>query len=113
MFCPPNGLSGNDDYEQMSAWLTFCSIGFYPVCPGSGEYVVGSPLFSKITLNLQEPFNRKVLIKAPGVNKGMEYIKSLMMDGKPIKKPFIKHTDLVSSSELVFGMSETPTNWGK
>ncbi len=109
----PNGLSGNDDCGQMSAWLIFSSMGFYPVCPGSGEYVIGSPMFSKITLNLPAPYNKKVTISAPGVAKGMKYIKSLRMDGKPITKPFIRHDDLVKCDELVFEMSETPCDWGK
>ena len=109
----PDGLSGNDDCGQMSAWLVFSSMGFYPVCPGSGEYVVGSPLFSKITLNLPAPYNKKIRIKAPGVDEGKKYIKSLTMDGKPVTKPFIKHSDLVSCNELVFEMSDLTTDWGK
>ena len=109
----PDGLSGNDDCGQMSAWLIFSSMGFYPVCPGSGEYVVGSPLFSKIVLNLPAPYNKKVTIVANGVDEGKKYIKLLTMDGKSITKPFISHADLVSCDELVFEMSSTPTDWGK
>lgn len=109
----PNGLSGNDDCGQMSAWLIFSSMGFYPVCPGSGEYVIGSPMFSKITLSLPAPYNKKITILAPGVEKGAKYIKSLKMDGKPITKPFIRHSDLVTCDELVFEMSFVPTDWGK
>lgn len=109
----PDGLSGNDDCGQMSAWLIFSSMGFYPVCPGSGEYVIGSPLFSKITLNLPSPYNKKITISASGVKEGKKYIKSLKLDGKPITKPFISHADLVSCNELVFEMSFTPTDWGK
>ena len=109
----PDGLSGNDDCGQMSAWLTFSSIGFYPVCPGSGEYVVGSPMFSKTELNLPAPYNKKVTILAEGVDEGKKYIKSLAIDGKAISKPFIKHEDLVRCNEIVFEMSATPTDWGK
>lgn len=109
----PDGLSGNDDCGQMSAWLIFSSMGFYPVCPSSGEYVVGSPLFSKIALDLPSPYNKKITIKAPGVEDGKRYIKSLKIDGQLITKPFIKHVDLVSCNELVFEMSATPTDWGK
>ena len=109
----PDGLSGNDDCGQMSAWLLFSSMGFYPVCPGSGEYVIGSPLFSKIELNLPAPYNNKITIHASGVEQGQKYIESLKMDGKPIVKPFISHADLVSCKELVFEMSSTPTDWGK
>ena len=109
----PDGLSGNDDCGQMSAWLTFSSIGFYPVCPGSSEYVVGSPMFSKTELNLPAPYNKKVTISAEGVDEGKKYIKSLTIDGKSILKPFIKHEDLVTCNEIVFEMSATPTDWGK
>jgi predicted alpha-1,2-mannosidase len=109
----PDGLSGNDDCGQMSAWLLFSSMGFYPVCPGSGEYVIGSPLFSKIELNLPAPYNNKITIHASGVEQGKKYIESLTMDGKPILKPFISHADLVSCKKLVFEMSSTPTDWGK
>ncbi|MDN5210809.1 GH92 family glycosyl hydrolase [Fulvivirgaceae bacterium BMA12] len=109
----PDGLSGNDDCGQMSAWLIFSSMGFYPVCPGSGEYVIGSPLYSKIVLNLPEPYHKKVIISAKGVDEGKKYIKSLTLDGKPITKPFISHADIVSCDELVFEMSATPTDWGR
>ncbi len=109
----PNGLSGNDDCGQMSAWLTFSSIGFYPVCPGSGEYVVGSPMFSKTELNLPAPYNKKIVIMAEGVDEGKKYIKSLKIDGRPILKPFIKHEDLVKCDEIVFEMAAIPTEWGK
>lgn len=109
----PDGLSGNDDCGQMSAWLVFSSMGFYPVCPGSGEYVIGSPLFPKITLNLPAPYNKKVTILANGVKDGKKYIKSLKIDGRPVLKPFISHNDLTTCDELVFEMSDSPTEWGK
>ncbi len=109
----PDGLSGNDDCGQMSAWLIFSSMGFYPVAPGSGQYAIGSPLFSKITLDLPAPYNKKITITADGVAEGKKYIKSLTMNGKPISKPFINHADLVACDNLVFEMSDTPTDWGK
>jgi predicted alpha-1,2-mannosidase len=109
----PDGLSGNDDCGQMSAWLTFSSLGFYPVCPGSGEYVIGTPLFPRVTLDLPAPYNKKIIIRAEGVDKGKKYIGSVAMDGKPVTKPFIRHADLVACDELVFTMSAGPTDWGK
>lgn len=108
----PDGLSGNDDCGQMSAWLIFSSMGFYPVCPGDGQYAIGSPLFPQITLKLPAPYNNTVTIIAEGVAEGNKYIKSLTMDGKPITKPFINHADLVVCDKLVFEMSAIPTNWG-
>ncbi|NOR73673.1 MAG: glycoside hydrolase family 92 protein, partial [Draconibacterium sp.] len=101
----PDGLSGNDDCGQMSAWLIFSSMGFYPVCPGDGQYVIGSPLFSKITLKLPTPYNKNITILADGVAEGKKYIKSLTMDGNSVTTPFIKHDDLVSCDKLVFEMS--------
>ena len=109
----PDGLSGNDDCGQMSAWYIFSSMGFYPVCPGDGQYAIGSPLFPKITLQLPAPYNKNITIIAEGVTEGKKYIKSLTMDGNPITTPFIKHDDLVSCNELLFEMSDTPTDWGK
>lgn len=109
----PDGLSGNDDCGQMSAWLTFSSIGFYPVSPGSGQYVIGSPMFPKVTLNLTEQYNKTIIIRADGVSEGKKYIKSVTIDGKPLKKPFIDHEVLVSCDNIVFEMSATPTNWGR
>jgi predicted alpha-1,2-mannosidase len=109
----PDGLSGNDDCGQMSAWLVFSSMGFYPVCPGSDDYVIGSPLFSEIVLDLPEPYHNKVTIKADGVSEGKKYIRSVTVDGRVVDTPFIKHSDLVTSQEIVFEMSAIPTNWGK
>ena len=108
----PDGLSGNDDCGQMSAWYIFSSMGFYPVCPGSGEYVIGSPMFSKIVLKLPEPYNKTITISAKGVEQGNKYIKSVTIDGRPITKPFISHKELFACDNLVFEMSPTPTNWG-
>ena len=108
----PDGLSGNDDCGQMSAWLTFSSMGFYPVCPGSGEYVIGSPLFPEIVLDLPAPYNKKITITARGVEEGKKYVKSVTIDGRAISKPFIKHDDLVSCDNVVFEMSDKPTDWG-
>ncbi len=109
----PDGLSGNDDCGQMSAWYIFSSMGFYPVCPGDGRYAIGSPLFPKITLQLPAPYYKNITIIAEGVTEGKKYIKSLTMDGNPITTPFIKHDDLVSCNELLFEMSDVPTDWGK
>jgi putative alpha-1,2-mannosidase len=70
-------------------------------------------LFPKITLQLPAPYNKNITIIADGVTEGKIYIKSLTMDGNPILTPFIKHDDLVSCNELIFEMSDTPTDWGK
>ncbi len=108
----PDGLIENDDCGQMSAWLLFSSIGFYPVCPGSGEYAIGVPLFPKITLNLPAPYNHKITIKALGLSNVNKYIKRVIMDGKPISKPFLAHHEFVKCNELVFEMTNQPAKWG-
>jgi len=77
----PDGLSGNDDCGQMSAWYIFSSMGFYPVRPGSGEYVVGSPLFPRIEFDLPDPYNNKLTIIAEGVEEGKKYIKVVQDTG--------------------------------
>ena len=108
----PNGLIENDDCGQMSAWLIFSSMGFYPVCPGSGEYAIGVPLFSKITLNLPAPYNNRITISAKGFSSENKYIKSVTIDGKPLLKPFISHAELVKCDDLVFEMTDKPSTWG-
>lgn len=109
----PDGLSGNDDCGQMSAWLIFSSMGFYPVCPGSGEYAIGVPLFPEITLHLPAPYNKSIKIIAKGLSERKKYIKSVSINNIPIKKPFISHAQLVKSDSLIFEMSDKPTSWGQ
>ncbi|KAH6899571.1 alpha-1,2-mannosidase [Coprinopsis sp. MPI-PUGE-AT-0042] len=113
----PNGLSGNEDCGQMSAWFMFSAMGFYPVNPVSGEYVVGSPFFEQITLNLPNPSqtgtSTRVQISAPGA-RTKPYIRSLSINGSPISQPVINHADLFASEavQIVFEMSETVEEWG-
>lgn len=100
------GLSGNDDCGQMSAWYIFSAMGFYPVCPGSDQYVLGAPYlpFMKITL----PNGNTVTIKAPKVSGKNRYVKSLKLNGKPYTKLYLTHKDLTSGCTLEFEMSSTP-----
>ncbi|MCK9423655.1 MAG: GH92 family glycosyl hydrolase [Bacteroidales bacterium] len=102
----PNGLCGNDDCGQMSAWYIFSVLGFYPVCPGTTGYAIGSPCVSSATLSL--PDGKSLIIKAIDLNDHNIYIKSTTLNGKPLDKPFIDHADLISGGELIFHMGARP-----
>ncbi|KAI0029439.1 glycoside hydrolase family 92 protein [Vararia minispora EC-137] len=104
-----NGLSGNEDCGQMSAWFVFSSLGFYPVNPVSGEYVVGSPFFDKITVDLPGAA-RPLTISAPRASRA-PYVKSLKIDGRNVEEPFISHWDIADGGDLVFEMSDKPQRW--
>ncbi len=106
--CAPDGLCGNDDCGQMSAWYVMSAMGFYPVTPGDDTYVLGSPLFSKAVINLED--QRKFTIEAPGASDDGIYIKSATLNGNPYTKSFIKHSDITSGSTLCFEMSQTPNS---
>ena len=95
-----DGLCGNDDCGQMSAWYIFSAMGFYPVCPGSDQYVLGTPYFPKMTLRL--PGGNELTIIARGVDKKNAYYKSVTLNGKEVIGPFISHKDIVEGGVMVF-----------
>lgn len=101
----PDGLCGNDDCGQMSAWYVFSSIGFYPVCPGSGEYSIGSPSVSKAVVQLKD--GKKLTVTANNLSGRNIYIKSVSLNGKPLNRSIFTHSDL-TGGELVFEMSDRP-----
>lgn len=102
----PDGLPGDDDNGQMSAWYVFSSLGFYPCCPGTNEYVLGAPLFKKASIYLE---NGKVItIKAPENNEEAPYIHSLSLDGKIYTRNWINHNRLTQGCEIHFNMSAQP-----
>ncbi|KAG6832064.1 hypothetical protein H0H92_005486 [Tricholoma furcatifolium] len=111
----PIGLSGNEDCGQMSAWYLFSAMGFYPVNPVSGEYVVGSPFFDKITIQLppvpQHRDSKKLTITALGAPT-KPYIKSLTVNGRKVDTPIILHEDIANGGEIVFEMSDVVEEWG-
>jgi predicted alpha-1,2-mannosidase len=102
----PDGLCGNDDCGQMSAWYVFSAMGFYPVCPGSDRYVIGSPNAGQITIHLEN--NRTFVIKATNFSNQNVYIKSLKLNGKPHRSPYLSHEDIMNGGELLFEMSAKP-----
>lgn len=112
------GLSGNEDLGQMSAWYVLSALGFYPVNPASDEYVVGTPFFDEVRIRVPEGPGTKgeheLLISAPGAaTKGWKYVKSLKVDGRKVRKPLLKHADVVGAKRIEFEMSPKKTCWGK
>lgn len=102
----PDGLCGNDDCGQMSAWYIFSAMGFYPVDPVSLEYVIGAPQIAKVSLNLA---NGKVFtMKAHHLSEKNKYVKSVMLNGKPLEGFKIKHSDIIEGGTLEFVMIDTP-----
>jgi putative alpha-1,2-mannosidase len=96
----------------MSAWAFFNYLGFYPVNPASGQYVIGTPAFEKVTLDLPDRKER-LIISAPGA-QSKPYIKSLQLDHSTKSiKPIITHEQLMSVREMKFEMSSKPQSWGK
>ena len=100
----PNGLCGNDDCGQMSAWYMFSAMGFYPVNPVSGEYVFGAPQLPEFVLHLAD--GKTFTIKAEGPSEANKYVKSITLNGEPYTKNFISHADIVKGGTLVYQMTD-------
>lgn len=107
----PGGLSGNDDAGQMSAWYVFSAIGFYPVCPGTPYYYIGTPSFDKVTFNLEN--GKKFEIQAHGVGDKAFYIQKTLLNGKPMSGYQLSHDDILKGGNLEFWMGERPANESK
>ena len=106
----PDGISGNEDCGQMSAWYIFSSLGFYPVTPGSNQYIIGAPLFEKATINLEN--GKSYTVQANNQSEENKYIQSVKLNGENYAFSFINHTDIINGGSLVFEMTDTQTNWG-
>lgn len=100
------GLGGNDDCGQMSAWYVFSALGFYPVCPGTDQYVLGAPYLPYAKIQL--PNNKLLEIRAKGVSDKYRYVKSVRLNGRPYRKTYITHGDLLKGGVLEFEMSRKP-----
>lgn len=100
------GLGGNDDCGQMSAWYIFSAMGFYPVCPGSDQYVLGAPYMPYIKLDLSN--GKSLVIKAEGVSDKNRYVKALYMNGKKYDKTYVTHEDVLAGGEWEFVMDAKP-----
>jgi predicted alpha-1,2-mannosidase len=101
-----DGYCGDEDNGQTSAWYVFSAMGFYPVCPGSGEYVFGAPLFNKITLQLEN--GNQFVIDASSNSKENLYVSGISLNGKPWDKNYITHEDLLKGGTLGFTMTSQP-----
>jgi len=107
----PDGLIGNEDCGQMSAWFVLSAMGFYQVCPGQLQYAIGSPLFEKVTINLEN--GNKFIIRAENLSDKNYYIQSAEMNGNKYNKCYITHNDIMNGGEIVFKMGSEPNkNWG-
>ena len=98
----PDGLCGNDDCGQMSAWYMFSAMGFYPVNPVSGEYVFGAPQMPKFVLHLQG--GKTFTVLAEGLSKEHKYVESITLNGEPYTKNYITHEDIMKGGTLVYKM---------
>lgn len=106
-----SGYAGNDDCGEMSAWYVFSAMGFYPVNPADGQYIIGTPAFDECTLKLAD--NKEFRIQT--IRKSPEdiYIQSVTLNGKKYKDFFITHQDITNGGTMVFKMGKKPSNWGK
>jgi len=107
----PDGLIGNEDCGQMSAWAVLSAMGIYAVNPGSNFYVIGTPWFDKVTINLEN--GKQFVIKANNISPANYYIQSATLNGKKHNASYLKHADIMKGGELVFTMGSQPnTEWG-
>ena len=105
MYTPgPDGYCGDEDNGQTSAWYVFSAMGFYPVCPGTDQYVLGTPLFSKVTIYFEN--GKKMQIIAPGNDDCHRYVDRVKVNKKVYTKNYITHEDLLSGGRIEFRMSE-------
>lgn len=102
----PAGLCGNEDLGQMSAWYVFSAMGFYPVNPVGGEYEIGIPRFKELHLSLPE--GKEIVVNAPALSKENRYVKSVKIDGVPLRKSFVTHEQLMDGPVIEFEMVSTP-----
>jgi len=102
----PDGYCGDEDNGQTSAWYVFSAMGFYPVTPATDQYVLGAPLFKKVTITLEN--GKEVLINAPTNSDTNRYVQSLQIDGKPYSENWISHSNLQKGAVLNFNMSAGP-----
>ena len=102
----PAGLCGNEDCGQMSAWLVFSAMGFYPVDPISGMYEIGTPLFEEVKMQLAN--GKCFTVKAPGANAERIYVQSVKLNGAPYNKSYITHEQIMSGATLELEMGAEP-----
>lgn len=105
----PDGLCGNEDCGQMSAWYVLSAMGFYPVCPGSNQYIIGYPMFDEVKMHLENG-NAFIIRKIQNGN----YIQSATLNGQPLTQSYLTYEQIAEGGELVFRMGDRPSDtWGK
>jgi len=102
----PDGLGGNDDCGQMSAWYLFSSLGFYPVSPGSDEYWLGSPLVQSATINLEN--GKTFTVEALNQSAENVYVQRVLLNGKPLDGHTLRHRDITDGGVLQFHLGSKP-----
>ncbi|MBQ1673308.1 MAG: GH92 family glycosyl hydrolase, partial [Bacteroidales bacterium] len=102
----PDGLCGNEDCGQMSAWYVMSALGFYPVTPGSDQYVFGSPMFRNAVIHLEN--GRDFTLRAPRTSSTNRYINHVMRDGLPYRKSYVTYADIAQGTTFIFGMDAEP-----
>lgn len=103
-FNDSNGLSGNEDCGQMSAWYALNALGFYQICPGKPEWSIGRPLFEKAVIHL--PGNRQFIIEALNQSRSNKFVQKTTLNGSRLKQPFFSHSDLMNGGTLKFKMTD-------
>jgi len=107
----PNSLTGNDDCGQMSAWYIFTTLGFYPVCPGSGYYVIGAPQLPQAAVHLSN--GKTLTVTAENISAQNIYVQSVRVNGKPWASVFLPHQEVADGGSIVFTMGPQPNKeWG-
>ena len=105
-----DGLGGNDDFGQMSAWYIFSSLGFYPVAPGSDEYALGSPLLKNAVLNVEN--GKTFELETVNQSDKNVFVSKVLLNGKQLERPFLKHADVINGGKITFYMASKPNKKG-
>ena len=106
----PDGISGNEDCGQMSAWYVFSSLGFYPVTPASNQYIIGTPIMDKATFNLEN--GNQFTMQTYDLSSTNKYIEYAYLNGEKLDRTYITHEEIVQGGTLEFYMTDNPTVWG-
>lgn len=100
----PDGLCGNDDIGQMSAWYIFSAMGFYPVCPGSPQYSLGSPLIKSATINLEN--GKQFIIQTVNQSDENVHVEKVELNGRPLDQLYLLHEEIMAGGRLVYYMGK-------
>lgn len=105
----PDGMPGNEDCGQLSAWYIFSTLGFYPVTPGSDQYIIGTPHYKEAHIHLEN--GATFTVKAENVSEENIYIQSAQLNGRDYPFSYLKHAAIMEGGELIFTMSDQPSDW--